>query len=475
MKRFLSTRILGIHESPKLSLGDNEAFKVIQSQLQASNFTGKKNQFRILYNIPGLEPIVGVVGLGPNTDTVQNRHNTREAAAVALRQLKALDSKSKLSVVYDRMGDLHATAEGATLSSYAFEHFVQESKKQQPVTIESVNEDQDWKSGVIAAASQNLARTLMETPANYLTPTIFCDRAIELFKGIPNVEVVPHGRDWAEEQKMGAFISVSNGSSQPLKYLEIRYNGGKAGDSPLALVGKGVTFDSGGISIKPSAGMAMMKGDMGGAAVVLSSLHGIASLGLPLNVVASIPLTENMPSGSATKPGDVVIASNGLSIEVDNTDAEGRLILADAIHYTAKMHQPHTLLELSTLTGAMDVALGTGYAGVFTNSDIVWEELLFAGLKTGDEFWRMPLSDVYAPQIKSKVADLKNVGGRGAGACTAALFLKSFIPEGSKVGFAHIDIAGVMHNEVPSDLLGAGMTGRPTRSIIEFSKRLSAN
>ncbi|KAJ3260328.1 hypothetical protein HK103_000963 [Boothiomyces macroporosus] len=302
----------------------------------------------------------------------------------------------------------------------------------------------------------------METPANYMTPTIFCEKATEFFKGIPNVQVIIRDRSWAEEQKMGAFISVSNGSSQPLKFLEIRYNGG-------------VTFDSGGISIKPSTGMAMMKGDMGGAAVVLSSLHGVASLGLPLNVVASIPLTENMPSGSATKPGDVVIASNGLSIEVDNTDAEGRLILADAIYYTAKTFKPHTLIELSTLTGAMDVALGTGYAGVFTNSDIVWEELLFAGLKTGDEFWRMPLSDVYAPQIKSKVADLKNVGGRGAGSCTAALFLKSFIPEGSKVGFAHIDIAGVMHNEAPSDLLGAGMTGRPTRSIIEFCKRLSSN
>ncbi|KAJ3277121.1 bleomycin hydrolase [Terramyces sp. JEL0728] len=449
MKRFLSTRILG-------------------SQLEVSNFTGKKNQFRILYNVPGLEPVVGVVGLGPLTDSVQNRHNTREAAAVALKQLRALDTKSELSVVFENIGDSQATAEGATLSSYVFDHYVQQSKKQGPTTIQAAKEDEAWKTGVIIGAGIHL----LTLPKIWL-------KTKDLFSGLPNVKVIVRDRAWAEEQKMGAFLSVSNGSVQPPKFLEIRYNGGKEGGSPLALVGKGVTFDSGGISIKPSAGMALMKGDMGGAAVVLSSLHGIASLGLPLNVVAAIPLTENMPSGSATKPGDVVIASNGLSIEVDNTDAEGnmprnkgRLILADAIHYTAKTYNPHTLIELSTLTGAMDVALGTG---VFTNSDIVWEELLFAGLKTGDEFWRMPLDKVYAPQIKSKVADLKNVGGRGAGSCTAALFLNSFVPSDSKVGFAHIDIAGVMHSDAPSDLLGTGMTGRPTRSIIEFANRLSSN
>ena len=210
---------------------------------------------------------------------------------------------------------------------------------------------------------------------------------------------------------------------------------------------------------------------MGGAAVVLSSLWGIVQLGLPLNIVAVIPLTENMPSGSATKPGDVVVARNGLSIEVDNTDAEGRLILADAIHYVGSTFKPSSIIELSTLTGAMDIALGEGYAGVFSTSDVLWRNLKKAGEKANDEFWRMPLSeDHYAHQIKSNVADLKNVGGRSAGSCTAAIFLKNFVP--NDIPFAHIDIAGVMHTKRANGELIPGMTGRPTRAIIEYAQSI---
>jgi aminopeptidase len=184
-----------------------------------------------------------------------------------------------------------------------------------------------------------------------------------LFAGHDNVEVIVRDREWIQDQKMGAFLSVAQGSDQPLKFLEIHYKGASTDKAPLALVGKGVTFDSGGISIKASGDMAMMKADMGGAAAVLSALKGIVDLKIPINIVACMPLTENMPSGKATKPGDLVFAANGLSIEVDNTDAEGRLILADAIHYAASF-KPKALVELSTLTGAMDVALGDGYSMV---------------------------------------------------------------------------------------------------------------
>jgi aminopeptidase len=223
---------------------------------------------------------------------------------------------------------------------------------------------------------------------------------------------------------------------EPLKFLELHYNGGDKGGKPLVLVGKGVTFDSGGISIKPSAAMAEMKGDMGGAACVFSSLWAINKLELKINVICLIPLTENMPSGKATKPGDVVKAGNGLTIEVDNTDAEGRLILCDALHYGTSF-DPIAIVEMSTLTGAMVVALGECYAGVFTKSDFLAERLLKAGKAVDDEFWRMPMCDSYKPQLDSQVADLKNVGGKEGGSCTAAIFLQQFVGD---YPYAHLGI-----------------------------------
>lgn len=315
--------------------------------------------------------------------------------------------------------------------------------------------------------AQNLARDLMNTPANLMTPTIFSLKAAELLAKMPNVTVKIHDKSWAEKQSMNAFLSVARGSSEPLQFLEIIYQGSNPLEKPVALVGKGVTFDSGGISIKPSAGMSLMKADMGGAAVVLAALRAIVLKSLPINVVVGIPLTENMPSGSATKPGDVVVARNGVSIEIDNTDAEGRLILADAINYIGETHNPQAVVELSTLTGAMDVALGPGFAGVFTKSDKLWNELNEAGLKAGDPFWRMPMDDVYESLIKSQVADLKNAGPRSAGACTAAIFLQNFAYP--NIPYAHIDIAGVM--EEKKGVL-AGLTGRPVRSIIEYVESL---
>ena len=303
----------------------------------------------------------------------------------------------------------------------------------------------------------------MNTPANLMTPTIFSDKAVQLLKGLPNVTVEVYEKNWVEAENMGAFLSVSRGSNEPLKFLSISYQGSNSSENPIALIGKGVTFDSGGISIKPSTGMALMKADMGGAAVVLSAIHAIASKSLPVNVVAGIPLTENMPSGTATKPGDVVVARNGLSIEIDNTDAEGRLILADAINYIQDTYNPRCIVELSTLTGAMDVALGSGFAGVFSRSDTLWDKLNRAGISAGDKFWRMPMDKIYEELIMSDAADLKNAGPRQAGSCTAAIFLQNFVR--GEVPFAHIDIAGVMEDKKS---IFNGLTGRPVRSIIEF-------
>ncbi|KAI9106213.1 cytosol aminopeptidase family, catalytic domain-containing protein [Phlyctochytrium arcticum] len=472
----------------------------ITKALRATEFEAKSGEYRLLFNVDGAPaPILSVVGLGKaSSDRGKDHDGVRSAAAAALSSLTKLAPKKPLSVAFDNLGNSQAAAEGAILSSYHFSHFHKE--KPGPVSISLLREDEqsaEWQKGVICAEAQNIARTLMETPGNLMTPSIFCDRANELFGQDPKVEVVVRDEAWAREQEMGAFLSVARGSGEPLKFLELIYRGGAEGEAPLALVGKGVTFDSdiiqplGGISIKPSTDMAMMKGDMGGAACVLGSMSAIARLQPAVNVVAVIPLCENMPSGKATKPGDVVRARNGMTIEVDNTDAEGRLILADAIHYVSTTHQPHTVVELSTLTGAMDVALGGGFAGVFSTCDTLWQRLDQAGKVTGDRFWRMPLDSVYRKQIKSNVADLKNVGGRSAGSCTAAIFLKEFIPTGdgksddSKgsaateeearplVQFAHIDIAGVMHNRSGDKYIGAGMTGRPTRSIVEFVQELA--
>ncbi|KAI9335272.1 peptidase M17, leucyl aminopeptidase, partial [Obelidium mucronatum] len=353
-------------------------------------------------------------------------------------------------------------AEGAVLAAFKYaENKAQKTQQIAPLIYApgaAVDTVEAWREGVVLGMAQNTARHLMETPANLLTPTLFADRATLLLQRLQGVSLAVHEQPWIESQKMGSFLSVARGSAEPPRFLEIKYQGSPdSSDYPIALVGKGVTFDTGGISIKPSNDMALMKGDMGGAAVVVGAMEAIAKLQLPINVVACIPLTENMPSGTATKPGDVVIAMNGKSIEVDNTDAEGRLILADAINYTCKTYTPKSLVELSTLTGAMDVALGYPYAGVFTTSDELWNSLKEAGDVSGEGLWRMPMDvEAYKPQIKSDVADLKNVGGRSAGSITAAIFLQEFVEKG--VEFAHIDIAGVMKQTGTTGILSRGMT-----------------
>ncbi|KAG8236673.1 hypothetical protein J437_LFUL014401, partial [Ladona fulva] len=250
---------------------------------------------------------------------------------------------------------------------------------------------------MIKAEAQNFARKLADTPANYMTPTIFAETAKE---ELSKNGVIVEARDkaWAESMKMGSFLSVAKGSLEPPIFLEIKYSGGKDDASPVVFVGKGVTFDSGGISLKPARKMDEMRADMGGAACVVATINAVASLKLPINMIGLIPLCENMPSGTANKPGDVVVAMNGKSIIVDNTDAEGRLILADALCY-AHHFNPSFILDIATLTGAMRVALGSGATGVFTNSDSLWEKIENAGMLTGDRMWRFPLWKHYSKEM----------------------------------------------------------------------------
>ncbi|CAJ0755354.1 22554_t:CDS:2 [Entrophospora sp. SA101] len=265
---------------------------------------------------------------------------------------------------------------------------------------------------------------------------------------------------------MGSFLSVSKGSDEPLKFLEMHYKGGsdKSPLSLLALVRKGVMFDSGGISLKPSSNMSEMKADMGGGAAVSASLYDIAKLRLPTNVIATIPLCKNMPLSYATKPGDVVIAMNGKSIEVGDTDAEGRLILADALYYTSSTFKPHTLIDMATLMGEMGVALGNVYSGVFTNSNVLWQQLSSSSKKTNNRFWRMPLEDAYKKGLeKSSVADLVNVGGDSE---IGGIRIKD-ADELNCIRYAHIDIASVM---LTTDDSGYNIKGMS--QLLKFARNL---
>ncbi|XP_047736791.1 cytosol aminopeptidase [Hyalella azteca] len=393
----------------------------------------------------------------------------RTAVAAGYRSLSEVGVSS---VIVDACGDAEAAAEGAVLASFLYQTFKTE-KKDRPDIVPHTETDRDaWKRGVALAEAQNLARELMETPANHLTPTIFAQRAKDVLEPL-GVSVTPHDATWAQERRMGAFLSVTRGSAEPPVFLELSYDGAEQGQQHLALVGKGVTFDAGGISLKPSKGMEAMRADMGGAACVVGALHAIATLKLPLNVKAYIPLCENLPSGTATKPGDVITAANGKTIQVDNTDAEGRLILADALHF-ACLDKPRALVDMATLTGAMSVALGGGAAGAFSSSDELWHAMQAAGMTTGDRVWRMPLWQVYSKQVTEHgMADVHNLGKyeREAGSCTAASFLQQFV---TCEHWMHLDIAGVMENRDEVPYLSKGMSGRPTRTIVQFAHLIAS-
>lgn len=309
----------------------------------------------------------------------------------------------------------------------------------------------------------------MDTPANLMTPTIFAEtvsaRCVPL-----GVKAEAHDREWAAAKKMGSYLSVARGSEEPPVFLELTYNGAGAAQ-PVCLVGKGITFDSGGISLKGGSKMDEMRADMGGAACVAATIAALAELKVPVNVKAFIPLAENMPSGRATKPGDVVYAMNGKSICVDNTDAEGRLILCDAITY-AQEFKPKWVLDIATLTGAVRVALGDCAAAAFTNNQALWNHIHLAGSESGDRVWRMPLFKHYMSQMTDHNGhDINNLGkGTGAGSCTAAAFLLDFVAK--DMPWVHVDMAGIMCNSTDQSYTNSkGMSGRPMRTLFEFVRR----
>lgn len=312
-----------------------------------------------------------------------------------------------------------------------------------------------------------LARNLQNKPSNDLTPQKFSETIKDLSRKNKSVKVKIFDFEQIKKLKMGGLIAVGKGSDNPPYFVVLEYKGDLNSKDFNILVGKGITFDSGGISLKPSSGMWEMKGDMSGAAAVVSTIFAASELRLKTNLVGLIPLAENMPSGKSMKPGDIIRTASGKSIEIDNTDAEGRLILADALEY-AKKYNPRIVIDLATLTGACVVALGQFAAGLFTRSDELAEKLTKAGNLTSERVWRLPLWDDYHNLIKSDVADVKNVGGRWAGAITAACFLEKFVDE--KYQWAHLDIAGPAFQEDTIPYNSKTMTGYGVRLLIEFFK-----
>lgn len=310
----------------------------------------------------------------------------------------------------------------------------------------------------------DLTRGLVSDPPNIVYPESFVERCRHLAELGVEIEVLD--RAAMEKLGMGALLGVAQGSVREARLLAMRWNGKGEGDVDVALVGKGVTFDTGGISIKPAAGMEDMKWDMGGAGAVAGAMKALATRKAKVNVIGVCGLVENMPDGNAQRPGDIVTSMSGQTIEVINTDAEGRLVLCDAITWVQQVHKPRTIVDLATLTGAMIISLGSEHGGLFANDDGLAEELLAAGRATGDLLWRFPLGDAYNKLIDSPIADMKNVGPRGAGSITAAQFIQRFVDEG--VRWAHLDIAGMVWADKPGSTYDKGATGYGVRLLDRF-------
>ncbi|MDX1482984.1 MAG: leucyl aminopeptidase [Alphaproteobacteria bacterium] len=468
--------------APKLTaLGrslDRSLGGAIRRALAASRFKGKAGQNEVVL-APGRKKIsrVVVVGLGKPgevTDLIAER-----AGGLAVAALNRADDNRAVALIEAPTGCKVAVADlaahfavGARLRSYRFDKYRTKEKKEDKPKLTRL----DIGVTDTAAARRRfsrldavadgvfLTRDLVSEPSNVLYPQTLAAQARKLSKLGVRVEVF-------DEKKMkalgfGALLGVGQGSAHPPRMVVMRWNGGpRQGKSaqPVAFIGKGVTFDSGGISIKPSRGMEDMKWDMGGAGVVIGLMHALAARKAKVNAVGVVGLVENMPSGSAQRPGDIVKSYSGQTIEVLNTDAEGRLVLADALWYCQKRFKPRFMVNLATLTGAIIVSLGAYHAGLFSNDDELAERLTAAGLAVGEKLWRMPLDDAYDRMMDSKAADVQNISsGGGAGSITAAQFLQRFV---NKVPWAHLDIAGVTWSKEGADTAEPGGTGFGVRLL----------
>jgi leucyl aminopeptidase len=480
--------VAGVFESRKLSPAaqalDKAAKGYLAGILRRGDLEGKSGATLLLHGVPGIAAErVLLVGLGKQDEFGEKAY--RDAVAAALRVLKdtgAADALLALSELAVPQGDSLRGADkrdigwrvrqAVLLAGDAFYRFDRlKSKKENstpalaqlsfsaPAGKEAKTAQDALAQGEAIAQGMNLTRELGNLPGNICTPTYLAGQAQKLAKEFKlKCEVLDRGR--MEKLGMGSLLSVARGSHQPPRFIVLQYHGGKPKAKPIVLVGKGITFDTGGISLKPGPEMDEMKYDMSGAASVLGTFKAIARMKLPLNVVGLIPTTENMPGGAATKPGDIVTSMSGQTIEILNTDAEGRLILCDALTY-AERFDPECVVDIATLTGACVIALGNVATGLLGNDDELARELLEAGQVSADRAWQLPLWDDYQEQLKSNFADMANIGGRAAGTVTAACFLSRYA---KKYRWAHLDIAGTAWRSGKEK----GSTGRPVPLLTHF-------
>ncbi|HTA25670.1 MAG TPA: leucyl aminopeptidase [Terriglobales bacterium] len=399
----------------------------------------------------------------------------RKLAGVAVRFLKPKGIRSLAFVAPEGVASeeaVKAIVEGAFVGDFDPDTYRSDRKDQavDAVTVvargDQVRLQKALDEARVVGESQNLTRELANEPSNRMTPTILGERARKMAQEV-GLKCEVYGADKIKELKMGAFWGVAQGSDEPPALIVLRYEPADAPATPvLGLVGKGITFDTGGISIKPADGMEKMKYDMAGGAAMIGAMRAIAQIKPKVKIIAVICATENMPSGKAQKPGDVQIAMSGKSIEIINTDAEGRLVLADGLCYARQLGCTH-LVDAATLTGAVVVALGYVNAGIFANDDKMYERFRLALEKSGEKFWRLPLDEEYKESIRSGIADIINSGGRWGGAVTAAMFLKEFA---ENTPWIHLDIAGTAWMEEQKPWIAKGPSGIAVRSLVEFAK-----
>ena len=456
---------------------------VIGGLIRRGEMKGKLGEVGIVHTLDKLSAgLVAVAGLGKPQDF--NLDRLRQAAGEFCRSLRKLNCR-KIATILHGAGSgeitLEASAEAITEGSLLGLYNFQKYKKSEYEDVEELllveeneselpNLEEGIRKGSVMAEAAAQARDMVNEPASYMTPSRMAGIARELSAKY-NLECAVFDSGDMESMGMGALLGVARGSNESPKLIILRYRGDEEANKAVGFVGKGVTFDSGGISIKPSEGMEEMKDDMAGGAAVMMAVDAIAQLKPRVNITAVIPATENLPSGTALKPGDVLRAMNDKTVEVISTDAEGRLILADALSYAVK-EGLSPLIDLATLTGACRVALGTGYSGAFSNNQELVTKVLQAAAKAGEKLWQMPLPQEYREMNKSQIADIKNVGNRYGGAITAALFLSEFVAD---VPWVHIDIAGTASSGKEKGYTTKGATGVGVRTLAELALSLAGD
>ncbi|WP_371323051.1 leucyl aminopeptidase [Dechloromonas sp. ZY10] len=474
--------VVGVYENRKLSLAaellDNASGGYLQEIIKRGDLDGKPGSTLMLHRVPGTAcERVLLIGLGKEKTFREKEFNRAlRAATKALNDANLADASLFLTELPVKKRDsawrIRQAASVVSETSYRFDRFKSKLDDARPglrrlvLIVDRRNElpaaEEALQQGLAIAAGTTLARDLGNLPPNICHPTYLAEQARQLASEFKlDCEILE--RADMEALGMHSLLAVARGSQQPPKLIVLHYRGGAAQDKPIVLVGKGITFDTGGISLKPGAEMDEMKYDMCGAAGVIGTLRAVAGMQLPINLTIVVPATENMPDGNATRPGDIVTSLSGQTIEILNTDAEGRLILCDALTYSQRF-EPDTVIDVATLTGACVVALGQVASGLFANDDHLARELLDAGEEADDRAWQMPLWEDYQDLLKSPFADMANIGGRWGGAITAACFLARFTKE---YRWAHLDIAGTAWKSGADK----GATGRPVPLLTHYLMR----